>query len=171
MRTRSRLTRAALLLALVVPTFVTSCEGMNNPFGPDPANMMPEGHDFVRSKPLAVPEFDFLWERCKFMMQTDGFGIDGSRSSRDKKEIVSQWKTILAPARYQGKRRRIVMRFEEAGERWIASAAVVVQRNEDIDNPMEIARAVWKKDDADSRRAEVLIYRLETGFPDPEDEK
>ena len=47
---------------------------------------------------------------------------------------------------------------------------MVVQRNEDIQNPMEIARAVWKADAPDLRRCEVYVYRLETGFPDEEEE-
>jgi hypothetical protein len=177
MQTLSRLPKAALLAALAVPLLLTSCEGMNNPLGPDPDKLMPGDSDFVRSKPLHVPEFDFLWERSKFMLQTDGYGIDGSRTSRDEKEIVSQWKTILQPARYQGKRRRVVMRFEPAAgddskdaARWIAECAVVVQRNEDIQNPMEIARAVWKEDAPDLRRAEVFVYKLETGFQEPEED-
>ena len=171
MRIRPLLSSLALALALSAPVTLGACEAMTNPLAPNPDNAMPSEGDFVRSKPMSVPEFDFLWERAKFMLQTDRFGVDGSRTSRDDKEIVSQWKTILAPARYQGKRRRVVMRFEEAGEgKWIASAAMVVQKNDDIQNPMEIARAVWKSDAPDLRRSEVYIYRLETGFAEPQAE-
>ena len=169
MRTPILLRRAALTALLAVPVLLAACEGMNNPFGPDPNNAMPGAADFVRSKPLHVPEFQFLWERSRFMLQTDGYGIDGSRTDRGQKMLVSQWKTILAPARYQGRRRRVVMRFEEAGEgTWISETAVIVQRNEDIENPMEVARAVWKDEPADTRRAEVFVYKLETGFPEPD---
>lgn len=167
----TRLPRLALAVALALPTALAACEGMDNPLGPNPDNETPGSGDFVRSKPLTVPEFDFLWERSKFMLQTDGYGIDGSRTDRGDHEIVSQWKTILSPARYQGKRRRVVLRFEEAGEgKWIAEAAVTVQRNEDIQDPMQIARAVWKSDGPDLQRAEVFVYKLETGFPTAEGE-
>ena len=107
MRIRPRLSSLALALALAAPVTLAACEAMTNPLAPDPANAMPGAGDFVRSKPMSVPEFDFLWERSKFMLQTDRYGIDGSRTSRDKKMIVSQWKTILAPSRYHGKRRRV----------------------------------------------------------------
>jgi len=165
------LSRLALVAALVLPTLLAACEGMQNPLGPNPDNELPEDGDFVRSKPLTAPEFDFLWERSKFMLQTDGYGIDGSRTNREDREIVSQWKTMLAPSRYQGKRRRVVLRFEEGDEgTWFAEAAVTVQRNEDIQDPMQIARAVWKSEGPDLPRAEVLIYKLETGFPTTEGE-
>ncbi len=172
MLNRRMLLRAALVASLFAPLSLTACEGMDNPFLGDPSDWEPEDAEYVESRPIVVPEFDFLWERAKFMIQTEGYSLDRVRTLRSEKTLVSRWKTLLAPARFKGVRRRIWISFEESGpDAYLVKCCVQAQRNEDIEAPTEIAEAVWKAlEGGDSTRANLIIYRLETGFKEEEED-
>jgi len=155
-------------LLVVLPLSLAGCEGMDNPLRGDPGDWEPEEAEYVESSAIKVPEFDFLWERAKFMIQTERYGIDGGRTRRDKKHLVSRWNTMLSPVRFKGTRRRVWMDFEETGPNtFIVKCAVQAQRNEVIEYPTEPARAVWKElEGGDTSRANVILYKLEAGFKD-----
>ncbi len=165
-----RVVAPLLPLPLVLP-LVLSLGGClaANPFRADPSGVTPADGDFVTSQPVTVPEFDFLWERAKFTLQTDGYGIDSVRTRRDKREMTSWWKTLLAPSRYKGVRRRVVIRFTDhdvAAGSYLVHLAVQAQTNTDMNAPMDSSSAVWEVVPADVERANVLLYRIEAGFAD-----
>ncbi len=167
MRTPARRARVAALLLLLCPAALGlgGCEGMHSPFSGDPDAALPDDDAYVSSKPLTAPEFEFLWERAKFDLQADGYAPDSLRSRRSERSMVTAWRTLLAPARFQGVRRRVHLRFDEtAPGRYVARCAVLVQRNEDLVDPTQPARAVWKDQPADRERANLIVYRLESGF-------
>ena len=172
MLNRRLLLRAALAASLLAPLSLTACEGMDNPLMGDPGSWEPEEAEYVKSSSIKVPEFDYLWERAKFMCQTEGYGIDGARTRRDRKHLVSQWNVQMSPVRFKGVRRRVWMDFEEVGPNtYVVSCAVQAQRNEDIESPTEPSRAVWKNiEGGDHTRANLFVYRLEHGFQDESDD-
>lgn len=166
MLNRRVLLRAALAVSFLMPLSLTACEGMDNPLLGDPGDWEPEEEEYIDSSAIEVPEFDFLWERAKFMMQTEGYGIDRARTRRDTKHLVSKWKTMLAPVRFKGVRRRVWMDFEETEPNtFLVKCCVQAQRNEDIDAPADLSSAVWKPlEGGDHTRANLFIYKLEAGF-------
>ena len=93
--------RAVFMASLLLPVSVTACEGMDNPLLGDPGDWEPEAGEYVQSSTIEVPEFDFLWERAKFMIQTARDGIDGGRTRRDRKHLVSRWNVMLSPVRFK----------------------------------------------------------------------
>ena len=157
---------AAFMVSGLLALSLAGCEGMDNPLLGDPGGWEPEEAEYVTSSTIEVPEFDFLWERAKFMIQTERYGIDGGRTRRDKKHLVSRWKTMLSPVRFKGVRRRVWMDFEEVGEnKYIVRCAVQAQRNTVIESPTQASNAVWKElEGGDVTRANVILYKLEAGF-------
>ncbi len=160
--------RLALVVALAILPLgiLAGCEAMTNmPFTPDPENASPGDGDYVTSEPFEVPEFDYVWDRAGRRLDAAGYGVDGSRTSRTKREIVSQWHTRLAPSRFAGTRMRAWVRFGDGGEgRQIVRVAIQVQRNEDIRDPTSSVLAQWKDEPADVERARLLAFQIESDF-------
>jgi hypothetical protein len=47
---------------------------------------------------------------------------------------------------------------------------VQLQRNVDVDNPSNPATAVWEDTPPSETRSKVILYRIESGFPEPGDD-
>ena len=75
--------------------------------------------------------------------------------------MISRWRTMLAPAAREGRRRRAVVRFEPAGPgRWVVAVAMQQQMNSEIEEPLNPAAADWERDGVDASRGSVLLYQL-----------
>ena len=111
---------------------------------------------FVRGTVLEGAEFEQLWDRTKEVMAEQGYRSDPQLTRRAEKEIVSLWQTQLAPSRFDGKRRRVHVRFVEMekGE-WRADVWIEQDRNTEIGAPLNPFAADWEVDpDADGERCE-----------------
>ena len=98
----SRVAVAVLGLALL-----TGCESMTNmPWTPDPNEAVPESTEFVETGPLAASSFEAVWDRSQLRLNHAGFRTDSTKTSRSERELITAWKTQLAPTRYKGRRTR-----------------------------------------------------------------
>lgn len=125
--------------------------------------------DLVESpKPLKDVTLDALWNGAEQVLGMEGYQIDQSRTRYDEREMVTHWNTLLAPTRYEGKRHRAVVRFRQNAEgEWIVGVAVQVQKNTDINAPSNAANAHWEDMKGNENKANVLLWRIESGYREP----
>jgi hypothetical protein len=155
-----------LLLASVLALALPACETFGI-FQVDAELAEPAPEAYVRCDPVEA-DLELLWERARLTLASEGYAIDESRTSWRDRAMVSRWNTTLAPTRYEGKRRRAWVSFDEVEEgRWRVSVAVQRQQNVDIDHPANPASAQWEAEQKpDPARAEVLLWKIEAPFRD-----
>jgi hypothetical protein len=132
-----------------------------------------DDEDYVHGPaPLKGAEFDALWARAELVLTMDGQQIDRDRTRYDQRQMVTHWDTRLAPNRFEGKRSRAWIRFEplKSGD-WDVAVAVQMQRNADIDQPSAASQAKWEEAPSNTARADVLLWKIESGFRDENAEK
>jgi hypothetical protein len=170
MRTRLRLLPVALI-ALAA----TGCPGCDTTriFRGDPDDMTSKASEYRDSStPLKGTDLDTLWEAADNVLRMQGYAIDTHRTKYENREMYTHWETRLAPNRFQGWRRRAIVKFyDEKEDGWRVAVVVQVQRNDDIENPSNPAQARWKDMPADSDKAGIILYRIESGFRDPVEEE
>lgn len=155
---------ARLFLVLAVGTFATTGCETTKLFQGDPDKYVPERGEWQETEPLAVPSLNVLWERVRAVLEYEGYGVDEELTRFDRRELVSTWVARLAPTRFEGVRRRAHVTLVPAGDRWVVRAAIVRQRNTDIDEPSNPAQAQWESTSADASRTAVLVFKIRAGF-------
>ena len=172
---RRTLLSTLFVLALTGCVSVTGCESSVMYSGADAAEA--DDGEYVRGPaPLKDVDFDALWSRAEWVLTMEGASIDRDRTRYDQRQMVSHWDTQLAPNRFEGRRSRAWIRFEQANQgEWRVAAAVQVQRNADLDQPSAAATAKWEATKPNLARAAVLVWKIESGFredaPDKDDKK
>lgn len=165
LRSLSR-TFAVLVPGLAALVLHPGCE-TTEIFQGNPDEATPSSGDLRATAPLAAESFDDVWDRTRATLEVMGFQIDDERTHYERRELVTRWMTHLSPFRFQGFRRRAHVAIEPADDRWIVKAAVLFQRNADIDNPASPAQVQWETQGIDSSRTALLLYRISSAF-DPE---
>ena len=161
---RKRLLRTVLMASAALAS--AQCE-TTKLFEGDPDAKVPSSAEWQETEPLAAPSIEVLWERSRALLEYEGYALDEGKTQYARREMVSQWLTHLAPTRFEGIRRRAHVTFVPSGSRWIVRAAVMRQRNTDIDNPSNPAQAQWERVDADTTRTALIVWKIRAGF-DPE---
>ncbi len=155
---------AAAALLLVAGAALSACEGSSF-FYAGADNETVGDPDYAVGKPVAGADIDALWDRAQQVLATQGYAVDGTRTRFADRVIVTRWNTLLSPVRFEGVRTRAWVRFGQAPEGgWIVRVAVQKQRNADIDQPSNELVAKWEAQPADSARAGVLLWQIESGF-------
>jgi hypothetical protein len=115
--------------------------------------------------PLPGADLEALWDRTKDVLGAQGYAVDGNLTNYAARTIITRWRVSLSPIRYEGRRTRAWVRFQEPnpGE-WTVSAAVQSQQNTDIDSPGELTLAKWEQLENDVPKTNVLLYLIESGF-------
>ncbi|HEU4395322.1 MAG TPA: hypothetical protein VFS92_07130 [Planctomycetota bacterium] len=134
-----------------------------------PASDNPSPDGWVQGEPFPCSDFDVLWETSKIHAVRGGYRIDDDGTSQSRKRIVTAWKVELAPRKGDGCRRRRFIEVQEVEGRknqWRARVSTVVQRNMDLDDPLNAANAEWRKADPDVDDAERVLWMLEARFRD-----
>jgi len=134
-----------------------------------PASDMPSPSGWVQGQPFPCTDFDVLWETAKIHAVRGGYRIDDDATSQTRRRIVTTWKVELSVRRGDGRRTRRFVEVEPvAGEKdqWRARVATVVQRNVDLDSPLDPANAEWRKSDPDPDDAGQVLWMLEARFRD-----
>ena len=126
---------------------------------------LPTADMYHYGEPVKVERFDGLWERSKAVLEREAFFIDLDQTRRSQLQVVTQWQTSLSPYRFEGKRRRAVVKFEQTeDEHWQVRVAVQQQKNGEIDEPMKSMAARWELDGSADARAEVILYKINAFF-------
>jgi hypothetical protein len=156
--------KTAWACAVAASLLAGGCKSV--PFlGGDPDAVTVEAADYTESRtPIPDADLDALWERAQQVVSGEGLAVDDSRTRYAERRIVTRWNTILSPQRFEGRRSRVWIGFRQQGGGWIASVAVQVQRNSDIDNPSDPARCNWEVQPNDAARAGVILWKIESGF-------
>lgn len=162
MHHRTRVLAAALLV--LSPLLAgAGCE-TTELFRGDPDAVVPPDEVWQETEPFTVPSADLLWERAIATIEGEGYTVDASRTRFDKREIVSNWVSLLGTTRFQGIRRRAHVTLVPSGRQWVVRLAVIKQWNADIDDPMNPAEAQWEKTELDVTRTARLLYQIRAGF-------
>lgn len=158
--------RTSPWLAVLIVVLAGSAAGCETTklFQGDPGSQVPERRDWQETEPLEVPSVDVLWERARAVLEYEGYALDEEATRYDRHEMVTQWVVRLAPGRLDGIRRRVHLAFVPSGTRWVVRAAVLRQRNADIDDPTNPAQAQWERTDPDASRTGTLIWKIRAAF-------
>ncbi len=130
---------------------------------------MPSPESFVESGTFVCRDFDLLWEVAKVQVCKGEYRIDDDATSLKRRRVVTNWKLDLGYVKNSGKRRRRFVEFREAEgikEGWKVAVATVVQRNADMDDPLNPSRADWRKEGSDDEDAERIGFMIESQFRD-----
>jgi len=130
---------------------------------------LPAPAGWVRSDPFEASDVLLVWEACKSRAARDGFRIDDDATTFRGRRVVTLWNTQLATTGNEGRRRRRFVEIldEEGRAGWYrVQAAVVVQRNEDVDDPLNPVSAKWREEAPDLEEAERLSYVIAARFRD-----
>jgi hypothetical protein len=162
MRNGPRLLPAALLVLALGACDTTRI------FRGNPDDASSKESEYVTSPtPLKDTDLESLWDASDNVLRMEGWSIDSERTAYESHEMVTHWESHLAPNRFEGKRKRAVVKFAKAPEGgWNVSVVVQTQRNIDIDNPSNPANANWEDQPADERKAGAILYKIEMGFRD-----
>jgi hypothetical protein len=131
------------------------------------AGDMPSPEGWVAGEPFLCHDFDVLWETAKIQAVRGGYRIDDDATTQSLRRVVTAWKTDLSIRRSDGRRtRRFIELRPEEGQKnaWRARVATVVQRNVDLDDPLNPANAEWRSADPDADDAERVLWLLEARF-------
>ncbi|MCK6480543.1 MAG: hypothetical protein HUU06_13655 [Planctomycetaceae bacterium] len=157
---------ALLLLASLLPA-VPGCMSDSPDDYTFPASEMPEPEGFVESGTFVCRDFAVLWETAKIQATKNGYYVDDDATSFKGRRVVTTWKLDLATLKNSGKRRRRFVEFREAPgvkDGWKVAVSTVVQRNADMDDPLNPARANWRSDEPDLNDAEKVAFLIEGQF-------
>jgi hypothetical protein len=146
----------ALILAVLV---LFACEL--------PKESRPEKEQMTASKNLDAIDLNVLWEIVTIEVNRSGFDIDQLKSSSASGQFESHWVNELAPFRYEGRRKKIVGMIEESPGRPGSYRVLLitwVQRNADLEDPLNPAKAIWQNADPDNGNTGQILYRIERHF-------
>ncbi len=130
---------------------------------------MPEPESWLESEIFLCHDLELLWETAKIQAAKNGFRIDDDATSFTRRRVVTTWKNDLATAQSEGKRRRRFVEFREikdAKDAWKVRVCTALQRNVDLDSPLDPASADWRQDAPDEEDAERLAFLIESQFRD-----
>jgi len=131
------------------------------------ASDMPAPKGWVTGEPFLCHDFDVLWESAKIQVVKGGYRIDDDATSQSLKRIVTTWKVDLSIRRNDGRRTRRFLELkpeEKEKNAWRARVATVVQKNVDLDEPLNPANAEWRSSDPDGDDAGRVLWMLEAQF-------
>jgi len=134
-----------------------------------PSEERPEEKDMFAIHGLKVGGQEVLWEVVILEVQRSGFRIDQNATNKATGEVETRWRLELAPFRYEGHRRKIlgVIREQPEGSgKYSVLLTVWMQRNADIENPMDPSQAIWQDTEPDKATVDDLLYRIKRHFPD-----
>lgn len=135
-------------------------------------------------KEFSGVEFENMWAFSQGAMVNAGFQIE--EADRSAREISTRWlfhPWMFANDAWRKDRERLRqpfrtkarIRLEEVEEkRWNVAVRVERERNTDLVDPSNEARANWYREDDDEEKARQLLYRIEnsvrlfTGQPEEE---
>jgi hypothetical protein len=127
------------------------------------------GRESIDSGPL-TDQFELLWEATKTTLNGMGYAVKGDSTDHADRYMESHWVEIPGTFRNQGTRTRAIVKFDETGEGDEKNLGIQVrvqkQRNENMENPLQLEIAEWAKQEPDSIRAEGIIYRVKGYFRD-----
>jgi hypothetical protein len=152
--------RATLLLLLV--TVPLSCEFSRT--------NRPAKEDYFESEAIDVLDRQNLWVVTLLEIQRAGFRIDEERTNERLGVFESRWLSFPQPFRFEGKRKRVIGEIvedpEQAGEFKVRLTAWL-QRNADIENPMDLSKAIWQDEPPDMMTVKQIMYQIERHFRTP----
>jgi hypothetical protein len=131
------------------------------------ASEMPSPKGWVTGEPFLCHDFDVLWETAKIQAVKGGYRIDDDATSQSMKRVVTSWKVDLSIRRNDGRRTRRFLELQAVeGEKntWRARVCTVLQKNVDLDDPLNPANAEWRNGDPDGLDAEQVLWMLEARF-------
>lgn len=135
-------------------------------FAGDPEDATPDASEWASSVELRAPGVDTVWERLRLVVAGEGYRVDEKKTSFEKRSLVTEWRAQYAPARFEGKRRRIHAEVVEVSPKaWIVKIARITQRNADIDDSMNPVKAEWEDDPkSDAAAGELLAWKIGAAF-------
>lgn len=147
------------MLPLPLLLFVISCE-LPNSDRPEPDEMM-------ASSALAAEDMRVVWEIVAMELGQNGYPLDQDASSPGRGTFESHWQVSPAPFRFDGRRKKVVGQIEEvkgSPDRFRVLLSTWVERNADLDNPMDPSRATWQTIEPDDDTTARLLYRIQRHF-------
>jgi hypothetical protein len=162
------MTAPARLLASVLALGVASvaapaCQSVFGKSAPDAPS--PDG--WVDSEPFKCLDEELLWELAKGAVARNGYRIDDDLTTWKGRRIVTAWYLDLSHRFDRGTRRRrfleIVADKKKPGW-YTARAAIVVQTNAEIADPLNPAEAKWRDAEPDTEEAERIAFTLASRF-------
>jgi hypothetical protein len=165
----STMKKAALWMGLAVCAVAPALSGCQSVLGMD-APDLPDPEGWVESRQFECFDEALLWETCKNLAQRNGYRIDDDATKYKEQLVVTTWKVQLAITRNDGKRRRRYVEMVKVPNRkagWKVRCAVVKQKNEDIEDPLNPLMARWRTDVPDVEQAKRLAYLIENRFREP----
>jgi len=138
-----RLAATLLLLA------AAGCKGPGRE--PDPAWQVSD---------VAAPSDRVLWKVALLSLDRQGYPL-GSGLDPSSMELVSGWKSQLAPFSGKGFRTRAELRMEPVEKgRWKVRARVAKQINKSLSRPLDPSYAEWKWVPDDTVSAQILLQHV-----------
>jgi hypothetical protein len=136
----------ALLLAVVSTFVLWACGSSGGPYERYGKGV----YDF---------DFDFLWEEAQAELKR---GFRDLTLDREARTITTEWEMRLAPYRSMGQRHRVIVAFEDAGEKkWKVKATQESESNEETEHPLKPDEASWTKMRSDGALAEKFLSNFE----------
>jgi hypothetical protein len=155
MRSPRRLSFLALLV------FLSACEL--------PSETRPVADQMFSSREFPAVGMEAVYEVTLAEMRRMGLQVDSSKSNRHAGKFETYWTNFLSPFRYEGRRRKLLGEIKEneaVPGRFRVLATVWVQRNADIEDPLDSSKAIWQDVEPDQTTAERLLMNVERHFPD-----
>ncbi len=153
---------APLLLLGLLLSMSTACSSTPTP-----------GEPTAWSKPIGQDK-ELIYEQCIMVLEEHDYQIDRDKSIRGSGKLLTLWNEELAPFRFQGQRRRVHLTIERVPapegtkvnrEPYRIGVNVEVQRNENIDDPMNPGLAEWEPTtERDETFDDRMMYWLEQSF-------
>jgi len=134
-------------------------------FAGNPENQTPGAGEWQATEPLEASSLEVVWDHVRTVALAEGYAQDDTRTQYDRREFVSRWITFLSSLRYEGQRRRLHVVIDEAGPgKWVVRACVIRQRNADIDQPDNPAKAEWEDAGVEPSRTGLVLWKIRAGF-------
>jgi hypothetical protein len=155
----------SLALLLGTAAALPACETTGILQG-DPDKAAPADEDWAATQPFKAPSKEILWDRVRTTLASEGYRADERMTRYDQGVIVTEWQALLAPNRFEGKRRRAHVEILPAGleNQWTIRVAVLKQRNADIDQPTNPLKAQWEPESVDANRTALLAWKFQRAF-------
>ncbi len=135
-----------------------------------PSGHRPEEPEMFVSAVFEGLDPEIVWTVLELELGKKGFEIDPHLTNRKTGDFETRWTEYLMPFRFEGKRKKLVGKIVEVPERpgWFQVKTLMwVQRNADLENPMDSRKAIWQDEAPDTVASEVFLFAVERHFPAP----